>query len=43
MPGTAGHSAAPEFLMAFTDSSKGCTKQWSFTSSHVHVSSELFS
>jgi len=27
----------PEFLLAFSDSSKGCISQYKFTSNHVHV------
>ena len=35
---TSGNTPVPKFLMAFTDSSKGCTEQWAFTSDQVHVS-----
>jgi len=31
-------STAPEFLLAFSDSSKGCVSQSEFTSNHLHVS-----
>lgn len=33
---------SPEFLHAFSDSSKGCVQQYMFTSDHVHVSSVVF-
>ncbi len=33
---------APTFLAAFTDSSQGCTQQWEYTSSQVHVSATPF-
>jgi len=32
----------PDFLLAFSDSSKGCLLQYMFTSEHVHVSSVVF-
>ena len=32
-------SGNPEFLLAFSDSSKGCLSQSEFTSNHLHVSS----
>ncbi|MEA2827669.1 MAG: hypothetical protein QOG43_2108 [Actinomycetota bacterium] len=35
-------STTARFLMAFTDSSQGCEKQWTFTSHHVHVSTVMF-
>jgi len=34
-----GDSKTPEFLLAFSDSSKGCVSQSEFTSKHLHVSS----
>jgi hypothetical protein len=34
--------SAPEFLLAFSDSSKGCILQQTFNSAHVHVSSVVF-
>jgi hypothetical protein len=34
---------AADFLLAFTDSGKGCLQQLRFTSRHVHVSSTVFS
>jgi hypothetical protein len=34
--------ANPEFLLPFSDSSKGCTVQQMFSSTHVHVSAEVF-
>jgi hypothetical protein len=33
------NSTTPQFLLAFSDSSKGCVSQSEFTSNHVHVSS----
>ena len=38
----ADNSTAPSFLLAFSDSSKGCVNQSEFTSTHVHVSSVVF-
>jgi hypothetical protein len=35
-------SSSPEFLLAFSDSSKGCLQQSKFTSNHLHVSSAVF-
>jgi hypothetical protein len=32
-------STSPEFLLTFSDSSKGCVSQSEFTSNHLHVSS----
>ena len=32
-----------QFLLAFTDSGKGCNEQHKFTSKHVHVSAKVFS
>jgi hypothetical protein len=32
----------PEFLLAFSDSSKGCLSQSQFTSNHLHVSAVVF-
>jgi len=33
------NSTTPEFLLGFSDSSKGCVSQSEFTSNHLHVSS----
>ena len=35
-------SAIPEFMLAFSDSSKGCLSQSEFTSNHLHVSVAVF-
>jgi hypothetical protein len=35
-------SSIPEFLLAFSDSSKGCLSQSVFTSNHLHVSTVVF-
>ena len=35
-------STTPDFLLAFSDSSKGCLSQSEFTSNHLHVSSVVF-
>ena len=35
-------STSPEFLLAFSDSSKGCVSQSEFTSNHLHVSTVVF-
>ncbi|MEA2162989.1 MAG: hypothetical protein QOK37_1116 [Thermoanaerobaculia bacterium] len=34
-----GDGTTPQFLLAFSDSSKGCVNQSEFTSNHLHVSS----
>jgi hypothetical protein len=36
------NSTTPSFLLAFSDSSKGCVNQSEFTSTHLHVSSAVF-
>jgi hypothetical protein len=41
MVGFAEGSTSPQFLLAFSDSSKGCVQQYKFTSNHLHVSSVL--
>ena len=40
--GFSGTSTSPEFLLTFSDSSKGCVSQSEFTSNHLHVSSVVF-
>jgi hypothetical protein len=37
--GFSADSTTPEFLLTFSDSSKGCVSQSEFTSNHLHVSS----
>ena len=32
----------PQFLLPYTDSSKGCLSQWKFISNHVHVSAVVY-
>jgi hypothetical protein len=43
LAGVNPRTSAPEFLLAFTDSSKGCLQQFDFTSRHMHVSAKVFS
>lgn len=35
-------STSPDFLLTFSDSSKGCVSQSEFTSNHVHVGAAVF-
>ena len=42
MAGFRKDSSAPEFLLGFSDSSKGCVDQSEFTSTHLHVGSVVF-
>jgi hypothetical protein len=42
MVGFSKDSTSPEFLLAFSDSTKGCVSQYEFTSNHLHVSSVVF-
>jgi len=42
MVGFAKDSTAPQFLLAFSDSSKGCVSQSEFTSNHLHVGAVVF-
>lgn len=42
LAGFSQDSTAPEFLLAFSDSSKGCVSQSEFTSNHLHVSTVVF-
>jgi hypothetical protein len=42
LAGFSQNSTAPEFLLAFSDSSKGCVSQSEFTSNHLHVSTVVF-
>lgn len=42
LAGFANNSSSPQFLLAFSDSSKGCISQSEFTSTHLHVSAAVF-
>ena len=42
LAGFSQNSTAPEFMLAFSDSSKGCVNQSEFTSTHLHVSTVVF-
>lgn len=42
LAGFSSGSTSPDFLLSFSDSSKGCISQLEFTSNHLHVSSVVF-
>ena len=42
LAGFSQNSTSPEFMLAFSDSSKGCVNQSEFTSTHLHVSTVVF-
>jgi hypothetical protein len=42
LAGFSKDSTTPDFMLAFSDSSKGCISQSEFTSNHLHVSSVVF-
>ena len=42
LAGFSQNSTAPEFMLSFSDSSKGCVNQSEFTSTHLHVSTVVF-
>jgi hypothetical protein len=42
LAGFSPNSTTPDFMLAFSDSCKGCISQSEFTSTHLHVSAAVF-